>query len=88
MNMPALLPHLYENSLVTLQEYQTLSLDNTTAFDKHGYFLQSVLPHKGPDAFERLLKCFRDEEQHTGHKYLAGLLEREQAKDSPTVSQS
>ena len=89
MNMPVLLPYLYENGLVTQEEYQILSRDSPTTFDKHGYFLQSVLPHKSPDAFDRLLRCFKAETQHCGHQYLAELLEKERQKvsASPTVSQ-
>lgn len=80
MNMPVLLPYLYQNDLVTQEEYQILSRDSPTTFDKHGYFLQSVLPHKSPGAFDRLLCCFKAETQHCGHKYLAELLEKERQK--------
>lgn len=88
LNMPALLPHLYQNDLVTRDEYQNLSSKNATDFDKHGYFLQGVLPHKGPDAFDRLLKCLKEEDQHSGHKHLAQLLEVQYEKEcsSPTTT--
>ena len=71
LNVEVLLPHLIENNLLTQDEYQEL---NRSKEPPQRYFLLSVLPRKGRNAFKAFLNCLKAEKEHLGHQELVELL--------------
>ena len=71
LNMGELLPHLIANNLLTQEEYQEL---NRSKELPQRYFLLSVLPRKGKNAFKAFLSCLKAEKEHLGHQELVELL--------------
>ena len=71
LNMGALLPHLIANNLLTQEEWQEL---NRSKELPQRFFLLSVLPRKGKNAFKVFLSCLKAEKQHLGHQELVKLL--------------
>ena len=71
LNMGALLPHLIANNLLTQEEWQEL---NRSKELPQRFFLLSVLPRKGKNAFEVFLSCLKAEKEHLGHQELVELL--------------
>ena len=75
LNIPALLPYLISQKLVTESDFQALSLNSRTDEDKAKLFL-TLLNAKGPTAHYILLhKCLAKEKQHCGHQILYNTLQ-------------
>ena len=92
VNIGAILPHLNEKALLTVQEGEILTNSNFTVYDKIDRLVQWV-PRKGTDALSRFILCLRRSSGDAlGHGELVKLLELEvekaQKKATIMVSQS
>ena len=74
LNMNALLPHLLKNDLLTIREYQEIDRDKDVPLRQNEYFLLTVLPGKGRNAFNMFVKCLKAEKRHLGHQDLIKIL--------------
>ena len=74
LNMNALLPHLLKNDLLTVREYQEINRDRDVPLQQNEYFLLTVLPRKGREAFNAFVKCLKAEKRHLGHQDIVEIL--------------
>ncbi len=71
LNVRSLLPYLYEQELLTSDEYETLKMGTR---NEQNQSLLHILPSKGEHACKRFLKCLTQAKEHLGHAQLATLL--------------
>ncbi len=83
LNVRSLLSHLYQQRLVTLDEFETLQNKGTR--NEQNQLLLSLVPYKGEHAYERFLKCLLNDTEHSGHAHLATVLSAHYSKDSIDV---
>lgn len=78
LNMEMLTPHLLQNNLLAIPEYQQLDAQGTP-WKQSEYFVLRVLPTKGEEGFKRFLNCLKEEKEHSGHQDLFRLLKSSRA---------
>jgi hypothetical protein len=74
LNVNTLLPHLWENGLLTPNERDWLDSMRKTPREQARYLLR-ILPGKGKRGFKRFLECLREEKYHLGHEDLVKCLD-------------
>ena len=74
LNLEALIPHLLKNDLLTQSEYQELEVYKEMPRRQNRYFLLTVLPRKGREAFNMFIECLKAEKGHLGHRDLVKTL--------------
>ena len=73
MNSESLTPHLYQNELITEDDYERVQLPNMTSNDRVT-FLYLKLVRLGEDGFKAFMDCLRDAKDHLGHEELYHIL--------------
>ena len=69
MNSESLTPHLYQNKLITKDDFERVQNQNMTSKDKVT-FLYLKLVHLGEDGFKVFMYCLRNADDHAGHEEL------------------
>ncbi len=82
LNVRSLLSHLYEQRLVTLDEFETVQKGTQK---EQNQSLLRILTYKGEHAYELFLKCLLNDTEHLGHAHLATVLRVQYSKDSIDV---
>ena len=70
-----LTPYLQQHDLLTADEVATIN-ENIGRRRRCIQHILSILPTKGPQAFDAFLNCLVEETTHVGHKVLAELLQK------------
>ena len=83
----ALLTRLLASSLITLQEFERLSLDSIDDEKRSRTLLVSILPRKGPDSFDRFLNVLKETEgqEHVAQKIIGTAEKKRKHNESTNV---
>ena len=73
MNSESLTPHLYQNELITADDFERVQSQKITNRDKVT-FLYLKLIHLGEADFKTFMDCLRDANDHAGHGELYHIL--------------
>ena len=78
----SLIDRLLEVELITIPEYERLSLDSIDDEKRSRTLLVSILPRKGPDSFDRFLNVLKETkgQEHVARKLLGEEEKREQKR--------
>ena len=74
LNFTELVPLLNKYRLLTQYENYDLLNEQVSQKEKANALLYTILPSKGPGAYEKFIECIHEETEHAGHQYLVQLL--------------
>ena len=74
-NLPLLLPMLRAKKLLVDEEFR--ALQELPSYERGSHLVQILQKKGGEDAFSRFMAALKQEEEHLGHKNLAGRLLKE-----------
>ena len=83
----ALISRLLASALITVQEFERLSLDSIDDEKRSRTLLVSILPRKGPDSFDRFLNVLKKTEgqEHVAQKIMRSAEEKRKYNESTNV---
>ena len=76
LNLKCLSPALFAEGLLTDQEQQELANEASVPCKQNSHFIQTILPYKGEQSFNKFLTVLKNDDQHSGHKELFERLAR------------
>ena len=74
LNFIELVPLFNKHRLVTQHKNYDLLNERVSQKERANALLYTILPSKGPGAYEKFIKCIHEETEHAGLQYLAQLL--------------
>ena len=62
LSLDSIARYLYENSVLTRDDMEILTMQNSTRTKKNETFLVHILPGRGPDAYKEFLNALREDD--------------------------
>ena len=81
----SLIDRLLEVNLITVREYERLSLDSIDDEKRSRTLLVSILPRRGPDSFDRFLKVLKETK---GQEHVAKTIMKSRKREKPIGERS